>query len=152
MGARGRKSGAESNVVSITGKAPRPNPPPSLTSEQAQECRAIVKRLPADWFERETHALLESYCRHIVTARRIAEQIERCFAETTAKTAGIDRLLKMQARESGAIAQLATKMRLSQQSGYCSKTASTAKKQRGSASRLWEDNPHVKEFFEDEDE
>jgi hypothetical protein len=44
-----------------------------LTDEQATEWWAVVNRLPADWFPRETHALLIQYCRHVVSARRVAQ-------------------------------------------------------------------------------
>ncbi|MFC2952313.1 hypothetical protein ACFOOP_10265 [Marinicaulis aureus] len=138
MGARGKKSASELNVVSINAMPPRPEPPPFLNIEQAEEWRAVVKRMPQDWFKRETWALLESFCRHVCMARRIAEQIDRVLDEPTVKTASFDKLLRMQARESASIVQLATKMRLAQQSSYCAKTAATAKDQRGST-HLWDD-------------
>jgi len=35
-----------------------------LTDEQAEEWRAVVSRMAADWFPRETHGMLLAYCRH----------------------------------------------------------------------------------------
>jgi hypothetical protein len=40
-----------------------------LTEDQAAEWRAVVDRLPNDWFPRETHGMLAQFCRHVCTAR-----------------------------------------------------------------------------------
>ena len=55
MGIRGPKSSAALEIPSVAdlrGDA-RPEPPEDLTEEQAAEWRAVVDRLPADWFPRE---------------------------------------------------------------------------------------------------
>jgi hypothetical protein len=52
MGARGPQSSAALAIVPVAelrGDA-RPEPPADLTEEQAAEWRAVVERLPADWF------------------------------------------------------------------------------------------------------
>jgi hypothetical protein len=93
----------------------RPDAPYDLTDEQAQEWWAIVNRLPADWFPRETHGVLSQLCRHIVNARRVAQLID---AELQAEKLNIDcyeQLLRMQAKESALIASLSTKLRITQQ-------------------------------------
>src|SRR5262245_797932 len=79
MGIRGRQSTAALSVIGPDGveTVRRPEPPDELTAEQAEEWRSIVNRLPADWFPRETLAMLAQYCRHVVHARRIVELIER---------------------------------------------------------------------------
>ena len=46
-----------------------------LSDEEGEEWCEIVDRLPADWFARETHALLVQYCRHVVAARRVSQLI-----------------------------------------------------------------------------
>lgn len=120
MGTRGPRSTAALSVIGPGGLETirRPSPPADLTAEQADEWRAIVNRLPADWFARETHAILAQYCRHIVRARRIASLIE---AAEGAKTFDVDAyrdLLRSEEEQSRAIASLATKMRISQQSSY----------------------------------
>ena len=51
---------------------PAPEPPEDQTEEQAAEWRAVVARMRADWFPRETHGLLALYVRHACIARRIA--------------------------------------------------------------------------------
>ena len=66
MGLRGPKSSAALEIPSVAdlrGDA-RPEPPEDLTEEQAAEWRAVVARMPADWFHRETHGLLAQYVRH----------------------------------------------------------------------------------------
>lgn len=117
MGARGRKS-ADSQLVALmpdAGVVHRPEPPYELTDEQADEWRAIVRQMPADWFPRETHGLLAQYCRHVVAARRIAQLIAQTEAKSTLDVAEYDMLLKMQEREGRALSSLATRMRLTQQ-------------------------------------
>jgi hypothetical protein len=120
MGARGPKSSAAvaiPSVADLRGDA-RPEPPADLTEEQAAEWCAIVGRLPADWFQRETHGLLTQYVRHVVTARRIARLLAEMDAAEDLNVRDYDRLLKAQERESRCIASLATRMRISQQSSY----------------------------------
>jgi hypothetical protein len=123
MGKRGPKSGASLAIRPVTPieKTPRPAPPRELSDEEGEEWCAIVDRLPADWFARETHALLVQYCRHIVAARRISQLIAAIQAVEKAEDFNFKAYhdaLKMQQRESGILASLATKMRISQQSSY----------------------------------
>lgn len=117
MGDRGRKSAADLTVVTGGGVTSlrRPHPPGELTDEQAEEWRAVVNRLPADWFPRETHGMLAQYCRHIVAARRVAQLLAAFEARETLDIEQYDRMLKMQEREGRAISSLATRMRISQQ-------------------------------------
>lgn len=119
MAKRGRPSAAaleiQSKVASIE-IVERPDAPYDLTDEQSAEWWAIVNRMPADWFTRETQPILAQYCRHIVTARRIASTIETALADPEPiSIKDLDRLYKMQDREGRAISSLATKMRITQQ-------------------------------------
>src|SRR5687767_12519802 len=120
MKLRGRDSAASMEVIPLRPieRVERPKPPAELTSEQADEWRAVVNRLPADWFPRETYPLLIDYCRHVVMARRVAQLIAQAEAGETLDVVEYDRLGKMAERESRVIASLATKMRISQQSTY----------------------------------
>lgn len=135
MGARGKKPQAALSVVkpgAVTA-VERPEAPGELTDEQAAEWRAIVDRMPADWFPRETHGLLAQYCRHVVAARRVAqllEQHEKGEMETEDWLSDYDKLLKFQEREGRAMSSLATRMRISQQAQYShkKKTGTGAKK------------------------
>jgi len=120
MDGRGRKSGAALAVISGEGivTVRRPEPPDHLTDEQAEEWRAIVNRLAADWFPTETHGLLAQYCRHLVLSKRIAQLIAAAEAAEPFDLNDYDKLLVMHEREGRALSSLATRMRLSQQSTY----------------------------------
>jgi hypothetical protein len=118
LGARGRHSSAELSVVAggVVSAIERPAAPGELTDEQQAEWRSIVGRMPADWFPRETWALLAQYCRHVVAAKRIGQLIEQAEADAAFDLDAYDKLLKMQEREGRAMSSLATRMRLTQQS------------------------------------
>jgi hypothetical protein len=119
MGARGKKPGAALGVLSSITAINRPVPPGCLTTEQANTWRSVVDRLPADWFPRESHAILEQYCRHVDAGRRIASLIEHLLSnndDLDYLITEFDRLLRMQERESRAMSSLATRMRITQQS------------------------------------
>jgi hypothetical protein len=75
-----------------------------------------VNRLPAEWFPRETHAMLAAFCRHVVAARHIAQLIVAAEQRRKLNLNEYSKLLRMQEREGRAITSLATKMRISQQS------------------------------------
>jgi hypothetical protein len=117
MGTRGRKSAASLSVslASPVETIARPDAPYDLTDEQTAEWWAVVNRMPADWFPRETHGMLAQYCRHVVSARRVAQLIAAHEATDPLDLDGYDKLLKMQEREGRAISSLATRMRISQQ-------------------------------------
>lgn len=125
MGTRGRTSSAELSVISGGGieTIRRPEPPGDLTDEQADEWRAVVNRMSADWFPRETHGMLAQYCRHVVAARRCAQLVAEIEGSEPFDLAAYDRALKMQEREGRAISSLATRMRISQQATVSAKTA-----------------------------
>ena len=114
---RGRPSAA-SLAVSPVGPVEtisRPDAPYDLTDEQTEEWWAVVNRMPADWFPRETHGMLAQYCRHVVAARRVAQLVASAEKGEHLDVTEYDRLLKMQEREGRAISSLATRMRISQQ-------------------------------------
>lgn len=136
MGDRGRKSAAalEASLPAQVETIARPDAPYDLTDEQATEWWAVVNRLPADWFPRETHGMLAQYCRHVVAARRVAQLIaDREAQKGPLDVEEYDRLLKMQEREGRAISSLATRMRISQQATY-----DKSRKKPTSARKPWE--------------
>jgi hypothetical protein len=123
MKTRGRISAASLEVskVAPVEVVQRPDAPYDLTDEQTTEWWAVVNRLPAEWFPRETHALLAQYCRHVVAARRIAQLVD---AEEKGELDldRYDKLLKMAEREGRALSSLATRLRITQQSTLSEKT------------------------------
>ncbi len=122
MSNRGRPSAASLAVAAIgpsgITSSERPKPAPELTKEQAVEWRVIVNRMPADWFQAETLPLLSAYCRHIVSARRVASLIQAAEQSDDFDLIDYDRLLKMQERESRCLSSLSVKMRISQSTTY----------------------------------
>ena len=118
MGDRGRTPAAELAIASVTEIGRRPEPPEDLTPEQAAEWMAVVNRLPADWFPRETHALLSQYCRHVICGREVAALLAEAVGNPDTDLNKLDQLLKMQEREGRAASSLATRMRITQQATY----------------------------------
>lgn len=137
MGTRGRTSAAALAVAGPVEVLQRPDAPYDLTDEQSEEWWAVVNRMPADWFPRETHPLLAQYCRHVVAGRRVAQLIhalENPEDKAVALDIGAyDKLLKLQEREGRAMSSLATRMRLTQQTTYDAK-----RKKPQQAKRPWE--------------
>lgn len=130
MKQRGRKGVEQQQALAIAeisvgalDRVERQRPPHDLTDEEVEVWVAIVNTEQADWFSPGNVPLLTQLCRHVVHARRVAELTERALSDidpnTKQPTLSIqdyDRLLKMQERESGAIASLSTKLRLTNQS------------------------------------
>ena len=123
MGNRGRVSAASLEVASPSPveKIARPDAPYDLTDEQAEEWWAVVNRLPADWFPRETHGLLADYCRHVIKSRRIAQLVGAAEAEVELDVKKLDTLYKMAERESRAASSLATRLRITLQATVSAK-------------------------------
>lgn len=152
MGARGRSSAAALSVVGPAGivTVRRPEPPSDLDADTAAEWRAVVNQLPADWFPRETHAILAQYCKHVVAGRDVSNMITKLKEKADAIpddenplammriVKSLDKLYKMQEREGRAISSLATKMRLTNQSRYDPKKVH--KKSTAAAEVPWSDD------------
>ena len=132
MAQRGRRSAAALAIVR-TGQVvdiPRRPAPAELTDEEAKVWNAVTASQPADWFNGSTEATLVQYCQHVIEARYNAGMI-RAFKAALADAVAVpgadrvsimmsavpelDRLQKMQERQSRIIAGLATKMRITQQ-------------------------------------
>lgn len=114
----------------------RPEPPRDLPAEAAAEWRQIVDSLPADWFSGAQTPLLAQYCRHVAAARRVAQLIKKELADAGGPyLSTLDKLLRMQERESRAISSLATRMRLTQQSTFSHRK----RKPHQSQSKPWDD-------------
>lgn len=116
---RGRPSTADLAISRQLETVSRPDAPYDLSDEESAEWWAVVNRLPAEWFPRETHGLLSAYCRHVVGIRRISELIRNVEGRSQEFDLDqYDKLLKMRERESRAASSLATRMRISQQTTY----------------------------------
>lgn len=92
----------------------RIKPPHRLNDEECEVWWACVNAHPADWFAAGGSAFaLAQFCRHTVMANRVAEMIEQVIDQAAADE--LDLLLKMQDRESKAISNFATKLRMTPQ-------------------------------------
>ena len=138
MATRGRTSAAAMTVQGAVALVRRPDAPLHLTPDQTDEWVAVSNAMPADWFTRETHALLEQWCRHTVDARRIAFLVDQEMSRPEVDVQTLDKLLAMQARETSAMKALASAMRISQQASYTTKAAGTEKSGRSMVKRPWE--------------
>lgn len=120
MGQRGRKSVASLSVVGEDAleTVRRPSAPDGLTDEQVAVWDRVVSSLPADWFRPETLDMLAQYCRHVVTADRVAQLIQAEEASDEFDVDQYDKLLKLQEREGRAMSSLATRMRITQQATF----------------------------------
>lgn len=78
MASRGRISANELAVVPNRIDVLPPDAPYNLTDAEVSEWQAMVNAQPADYFHREHYATLVQYCRHKVTADRIALLLQQC--------------------------------------------------------------------------
>lgn len=122
MAQRGRKSAASMEVQALAAPAvtrsQRLLPPMHLSDAEQAVWLEVVNDQPADSFA-PTHApLLELYCRHVVNARVIAEELatfERAWLADDEGLKRYDRLLAMNEREGRAASSLATRLRITRQ-------------------------------------
>jgi len=140
MAARGRASSASLSVVvgSIDG---RPKPPADLTKFQREVWERTVANEASTFFNTAAlQQLLKEYCRHCESADKLAGMIEDTEAagvSTDAELKAYDKLLGMRDRETKALGDKATKLRLTNQARYTPQAAATASKKTGER-KLWE--------------
>jgi hypothetical protein len=112
---------------------PRPEPPAELSPDERDLWRSIVATKPAEWFSRDMYPLLVQYCRHRTRATQVARMIEASPEDG----GDLKALFAMEAEQSHALASLATKMRLTQQSRYSPGRAATHSRSAGSRQPPW---------------
>jgi hypothetical protein len=135
-----RKSAASLSVIAGSLDT-RPAPPTELTTAEAEVWEQTVAHEAADVFGTAAlQQMLKDYCRHVVAAERLGVVIEQEMTadEQTRTLKELDCLLKMRDRETKAIADKATKLRLTNQSRYTPKAAATAAKRAGQADKPWQ--------------
>jgi chaperone required for assembly of F1-ATPase len=113
----------------------RPEAPYDLTDEQSEEWHAIVNTMPADHFMRGNYPLLAQLCRHIISARRVAQLVDQTAKRTDLDCKEFGALLQLQATESTMITRLLRAMRLTQQSVM---RAETTKHPKGLGKAPWD--------------
>lgn len=141
MGQRGRKSGASLSVIAGTIDG-RPRAPDDLTEDQRQVWDRTAGTESADFFRSAaSQQLLKEYCRHVVTAgklSRMIDAIERMDILTPTDGAAYETLLKLRDRETKALSDKATKLRLTNQSRYTPQAAATAAKKGATERKPWQ--------------
>jgi hypothetical protein len=120
---RGRKGSAELAVVSIAGEQPRPAPPVALSDEEKHYWREIVGHMPSNWFPVETWPLLTQLCRVTATSDETGLQMNEMRRQGLQNTEDFQRLANLQLTQAKVLMNLATKMRLTQQSTYDPQTS-----------------------------
>jgi len=138
MGARGRKSVADLNVVRVADD--RIQPPAHLTAEQVGEWTAIVDSLPSDYFRPGDVPLLAAYCTASVFYKRAAADMEARGLVLTDDRGReyVNPSHQVLTSQASAMAQMAVKLRLCPSARYSEKSAETKTSQAGAA-RPWDD-------------
>lgn len=136
MNGPGRESAASLTTAAVSALPERPEPPEYLTPEQAVVWRDVVATKPADWFMRDSHPVLASYCKAAVLSRDLAARLESVDI-ATAEVKDFKLLVELSCKTAKLAADLATKLRLTQQSRYTPQAAATANK-KASGARPWE--------------
>jgi hypothetical protein len=101
----------------------------------------VVNDQPADAFSATHGPLLELYCRHIVQARVLADQMTNFDPAWLNDDEGLkryDRLLAMNEREGRAASSLATRLRITRQAVEHPTTVGRALKNQNRARKPWE--------------
>lgn len=136
---RGRKSEGDLTVVALTGQ--RLVPTPGLTEEQANEWRAIVDSLPADYFRPGDAPLLAAFVVASVFHRRAAEDLDRRGIALVDDKTGreyVNPSHQMLTSQASAMAQLAGKLRLCPSARMSGKSAGRKNDDAPQGARLWE--------------
>jgi hypothetical protein len=119
-----RKSTAALSVVRGAPTDTWMPPPPDLTATEQELWNRVVRSKPADWFSDDSAPLLAEYVRSAVACDRLAAWVEMAFNDGDADS--LKAALDMRDKESRRTANLATKLRLTQQSRYTPQAAATA--------------------------
>ncbi len=141
MGQRGRKSGSELSVVAgaIIG---RPAAPESLSDFATELWNGVIRGEPDGAFKTlSNQRLLTEYCRHVESAEHLGALV-REIQDTPREERGPNHIneygkaLKLRDVEVRALANLATKLRITNQSRYTPLSAATASRN-ASEERPW---------------
>jgi hypothetical protein len=144
MTKRGPMSSAElamSGAIASVSKTDRLACPVHLSDAIRSVWLDLVGDLPADSFTAKDAPMLEQYCRHIVQARILADQIEQFDPAWLGDDDGLkryDRLLGAHEREGRAASSLATRLRISRQAMADAKTVGRANVAMSRAKKPWE--------------
>lgn len=142
MSKRGRQSIASTEVVAFApvGTAQRLEAPAHISDAERAIWVELVNDQPASAFTPTHGPLIEQYCRHVVQARVLADEILNFDRAWLADDAGLrryDRLLAMAEREGRAASSLATRLRITRQA-IDQQTVARALMNKPKARKPWE--------------
>ena len=137
METRGKKSSEA--LVTILPEFKRPDAPNELNQRAKKEWDAIVSRMPAEWFTRETHGILKAYCRNIAEFEKISSLIENLEVTVGDKDSvkEYNNLSIIHDRIGKNLVSMARAMRITQQSKYDPKVANHKAKDRAAEKKPW---------------
>lgn len=143
MAQRGRKSAASLEIAGMSAPVLTSRLLPPVHVSDAERCvwLEVVGDQPADSFTPTHSPLLELYCRHIVQARVLADELANFDRAWMADDEGLkryDRLLGMAERESRAASSLATRLRITRQAVEHPTTVGRGLKNQSRARKPWE--------------
>lgn len=136
MNTRGRKSAASLAVVATSSLPQRLEPPAYLTEAERALWLDVVNSKPIEWFGPDSSPVLVEFVRAVETCNQLAGPVSITMAG--GDPGEIEKILKVRDREAKRAADLATKLRLTQQSRYTPQAAATANKKSQNASKPWE--------------
>jgi hypothetical protein len=138
----GRKSTAALSIVAGTQIDGRPAAPKDLTPFQQEVWERTVANEAADVFKTAAlQQLLKEYCRHVSSAALLTEKIDSFDSQWLDTDEGLDRytkLVRTRDCETKALADKATKLRLTNQSRYTPGAAGTAAKKGATERKPWQ--------------
>ena len=137
----GRKSSAALSVV-VSNIDGRPRAPSDLTPFQVGVWEQTVANEAADTFKTAAlQQLLKEYCRHVSSAHLLSEKIDAFDSQWLDTDEGLDRytrLVRTRDCETKALADKATKLRLTNQARYTPQAAATAAKKAATERKPWQ--------------
>lgn len=138
----GRKSTAALSIASVSQIDGRPRAPADLTAFQAEVWDKTVANEAADTFKTAAlQQLLKEYCRHVSSAALLSEKIDAFDSQWLDTDEGLERytkLVRTRDCETKALADKATKLRLTNQSRYTPQAAGTAAKKASGERKPWQ--------------
>ena len=111
-------------------------PPEFLTDPQRVLWLQIVDTKPVEWFGLDSAPVLVEYVRAVDMCNALELQVRKALE--AGEPDWIEKILKLRDKEARRAADLATKLRLTQQSRYTPQAAATASKRSAHASKPWD--------------
>jgi hypothetical protein len=141
-----RKSAEQMTAVVPIIPGEREPPPAELSAEAQATWRSITEALPHDWFLPEARPMLKELCRHVHYADFLADVISEALESQKPHSgeegdgfADLLSLMRAHGYQTERIGNLATKLRLTNQSRWSSARAADQQRRRTGGPRPWDD-------------